>query len=393
MRDAPRLLIATSVPSTLTAFLLPYARHYRERGWRVDAVTNGGGDCGPCREAFDEVHDVSWTRRPRDPANLVHAPRELRRLLARGRYDLVHVHDPVAAFVTRFALRRLRGPGGVRVVYTAHGFHFHGGGSPLTNLAFRALEHVAARWTDRLIVINGEDHEAATGFPIPDEHVVRMPGIGVDTSVYDPAAVRDEDVARVRDELGLTGGREALAMVAEFNPGKRHRDAVAALARSGRDDVVLALAGEGPLMDEVRQQARSLGIASQVRLLGYRRDVPALLRASVALMLPSEREGLPRCIMEASCLERPVLATRIRGVNELVRDGETGILTDVGDVDAMAAAMGRLMEAPEEAARMGRRGREAMRAFDLRHVLSLHDELYADVLAPGDRVERRPQTA
>lgn len=377
---APRLLVATSVPSTLTAFLLPYARHYRARGWRVDAVTHGGSDCGACREAFDEVHEISWTRRPADPVNLLHAPRELRRLQARERYDLVHVHDPVAAFVTRFALRRLRGrPGGPGVVYTAHGFHFHGGGAPHANLAFRAAETLASRWTDRLVVINREDLAAARSFPMPEDHVVHMPGIGVDTSRYDPAAVDDAEVERVRDELGL-GGRKLLMMVAEFNPGKRHRDAVEALARSGREDVVLGLAGEGPLTDEVRARAEELGVGDRVRFLGYRNDVPALLRTSIGLILPSEREGLPRCLMEASCLERPVIATRIRGVTELVGDGESGILADVGDVDALAQAIATLAREPGTGLAMGRAGRERMRAFDLRHVLRLHDELYADVL-------------
>lgn len=376
MRPAPRLLIATSVPSTLTAFLLPYARHYRAKGWRVDAVTHGASLCQPCRDAFDEVHEVPWTRKPTDPANLLQAPRILQDLHAREGYDLVHAHDPIAAFVTRYSLRRARRRTGVRVLYTAHGFHFHGGGSTVRNLVYRALEHTASRWTDYLIVINQDDLEAARSFPIPRERVVYMPGIGVDTSVYDPGRVTEEDVGRVRRELGLHEGEKLLLMVAEFNPGKRHRDAVEALARSDRPDVVLAFAGEGPLLEEVRSQVRRSGLGSRVRFLGYRQDVPALLRASIGLLLPSEREGLPRSIMEASCLERPVVAARIRGVRELVGE-DTGILHEVGDVAALAGAIRTLADEPGTVERMGRRGREAMRDFDLEHVLSLHDDLYA----------------
>lgn len=384
MAGAPRLLIATSVPSTLTAFLLPYARHYRAKGWRVDAVTHGGDDCDPCREAFDAVHEIPWTRRPADRVNLVQAPRVLRELQEREGYDLVHAHDPIAAFVTRFALRHVRRRSGVRVIYTAHGFHFHGGGSPLRNLVYRALEHTASRWTDYLVVINEEDREAARSFPIPSERIVHMPGIGVDTSVYDPARVSDANIARVRRELGLQGADRLLLMVAEFNPGKRHRDAVEALARADRPDVVLAFAGEGPLMEEVQAQVRRAGLGSRVRFLGYRDDVPVLLRASAGLILPSEREGLPRSVMEASCLERPVVATRIRGVRELV-NSDTGILHAVGDVEALAAAIRTLADEPEQARAMGRRGREAMRRFDLENVLSLHDDLYARALPGRDR--------
>jgi glycosyltransferase involved in cell wall biosynthesis len=332
--------------------------------------------------SFDEVHHVPWTRRPTDPVNMTSAVRAIRNLVAQERYDLVHVHDPVAAFVTRFALRRARAAGIVKVVYTAHGFHFFRGNAPHRNLVFRSLERLAAAWTDYLVVINQEDLAAARRFPVAGE-VVYMPGIGVDTSRYDPAAVSDEDVTRVRRELGLGRDQKLLLFVGELNPGKRHRDAVEALARTGRSDIVLACAGVGPLAQRIAAQASRLGIADRVRLLGYRDDIQALLRAAFALVLPSEREGLPRCLMEASCLERPVIGTRIRGTTELVEDGETGILVDVGDVDALADAIVSLADDPALAKAMGRRGREAMRRFDLSHVMTLHEELYAKALASG----------
>lgn len=380
--NGPRLLIAANVPSTLTAFLLPYARHYRERGWRVEAAAHGAPDSAEVIAAFDAVHHVPWTRRPTDPVNLTAAARTLRELVRAGAFDLVHVHDPVASFVTRFALRRERRRGGVRVVYTAHGFHFFRGNGALRNLAFRSLERAAAPWTDHLVVINQEDLEAARRLPVAGA-VSYLPGIGVDTGRYDPAAVSDEDVERVRRELGLRAGQPLLLIVAELNPGKRHRDLVEALARADRPDVVVACAGVGPEAAAIEASARELGLEGRVRLLGYRRDIPALLRASVGLALPSEREGLPRSVMEAACLERPVLATRIRGVVELVRDGETGWLTEVGDVDALAAAIRELVDDPERARAMGRAGRVAMRPFDLVEVLRGHDDVYRTVL--GDR--------
>ena len=375
--------MATSVPSTLTAFLLPYAEHYRAHGWRVEAASHGAPDDPVCVQAFDAVHHVPWTRRPGDPANVLAAPRRIRSLVRAGGFHIVHVHDPIAAFVTRFALRRLRQQSGLRVVYTAHGFHFFPGNAWQRNLVFGGLERVAAAWTDALVVINEEDERAAMRFPFDAAaRVQRMPGIGVDTARYDPDLVTDEEVAAVRHELGLQPGQQLLLMVAELNPGKRHRDAIAALAASGRNDVVLAFAGEGPEANALRHQATTAGVADRVVQLGYRNDVPVLLRASFALILPSEREGLPRCIMEAACLERPVVATRIRGVRELVGP-ETGILADVGDVEALAAAIRFLVDHPDQGFAMGRAGRRSMRRFDLRNVLRLHDELYGRLLDDG----------
>jgi glycosyltransferase involved in cell wall biosynthesis len=375
----PRLLVPAGVPSTLKAFLLPYAEHYRARGWRVDAAANGARDDPRLAAAFDDVHDVPWTRRPYEPVNLTIAARRLRALVEAQRYDLVHVHDPVAAFVARFALRRVRARSGTKVVYTAHGFHFFNGNAPWRNAIYRTLEAVAARWTDHLIVINEEDHRAALRLPVAGD-VTYMPGIGIDTARYDPSRIDDEAMRRVRRELGLSDDQQVLLMVAELNPGKRHRDAIAALAHSARDDVVLACAGVGPLEGELRLEAKRRGVSDRVVLLGFRNDIETLLRASFAMILPSEREGLPRCLMEASCMERPVIATRIRGVTELVEDGVTGRLVEVGDVDGLASAIRELAGAPETAEAMGRRGRSAMRRFDLAHVLRLHDAVYADLL-------------
>jgi glycosyltransferase involved in cell wall biosynthesis len=219
-----------------------------------------------------------------------------------------------------------------------------------------------------------------------------MPGIGVDMRRYDPAAVGEDDVRAVRAELGLGPESTLVTMLAEFNPGKRHRDLIAALARADRPGLVIALAGVGPLEDEVRAQSARLGVEDRVRFLGFRSDVPVLLRASAALALPSEREGLPRSIMEASCLERPVIATRIRGVTELVTPA-SGYLVEVGDVDGLAGALRGIVDDPDGAAAKGRAGRVAMRAFDLAPVLRAHEALYADLLegrSGGLRVPRRP---
>ena len=173
-------------------------------------------------------------------------------------------------------------------------------------------------------------------------------------------------------------------MVAEFLPRKRHLDALKALERSGRDDVVLAFAGLGVLEEQMRAEVARRGLDERVRFLGFRRR-PSLLAASFALILPSEREGLPRCIMEASCLERPTIAYDIRGVHDLI-DEDTGVLRPLGDVDGLASAVRRLASEPGTVEAMGARARLAMDAFDLQNVLALHDELYQRALT----LRRRP---
>jgi glycosyltransferase involved in cell wall biosynthesis len=374
--DTPRLLLVTTVPETLQGFLLPFVEHFRGRGFRVDAMAEGVGSCSQCAAAFHRVWDVAWSRNPLDPRNLF-TMRRVREVVTRQGYDLVHVHTPVAAFVTRLALRGLRRGGRPRVIYTAHGFHFYRGGPRLRCATFRALEKLASRWTDYLVVINREDQQAARGM-LPSARVQYMPGIGVDVARYCPQVVAEADVARVRQELQL-GDNPLFLMIAEFNPGKRHRDAVAALARQSRPNVRLAFAGTGPLIEPTRRLARALGVADRVHFLGHRDDIPALVRASVAVLLPSEREGLPRSVMEALSLGVPVVGTRIRGIADLLEDG-CGVLVPVGDVVAMAEALTRLLDHPDESREMGRRGRERMAEHDVSKIIALHELLYENAL-------------
>src|SRR5439155_25929432 len=169
-----------------------------------------------------------------------------RDLVTREAYDIVHVHTPVASFLARYALRGIRARRRVRVVYTAHGFHFHSGAPAYRNAAYKLLERTAGRWTDHLVVINREDYEAARALRIvPREHLECMPGIGVDRELLDPIRIGGASIAATRANLGLGRDDLLLLMIAEFTPCKRHADALAAFARlQDLQHVHLALAGD-----------------------------------------------------------------------------------------------------------------------------------------------------
>ncbi len=376
----PKLLIVTTVPPTLQSFLLPYAEHFRTQGWRVDALANGVTQFPDCVAAFDRVWDVAWSRNPLAPAHFLSVPKFVRELVQREAYDLVHVHTPVAAFVTRFALRKLRAPGKLSVIYTAHGFHFHSGGGWFENALYKRLEKWAGPWTDRLVVINREDEKSALELGlVPAARLHYMPGIGVDLSQYARASVSEETATRLRREMNVSPQQSVILMIAEFIPRKRHRDALEAFAKLQRPQAVLAFAGIGPLEDEMKAHAAKLGLADRVRFLGYRRDIAGLIRAAQAVLLPSEREGLPRSLMEAMCLEAPCIASRIRGNADLLESG-AGLLFPVGDVPALAQQLARVIDDSAYARALGQTGRARMTEYDIRRLISLHEDLYHDAL-------------
>jgi glycosyltransferase involved in cell wall biosynthesis len=376
-----RLLIITTVSSTLSAFILPFAHHFRAQGWRVDAMACGISENDECLQAFDRVWDIEWSRNPLDPRNLLVAPRIIQQAIAQEQYDIVHVHTPVAAFVTRYALKNWRKHQKPQVIYTAHGFHFHSGGKPFKNAVFLTLEKLARRWHNYLVVINREDEQAAKQHRlISPEYLRYMPGIGVDVQHYSADATSNLEVERVRQELGLTSDTPLLLSVAEFIPRKRHQDILRAFARLARPKTYLAFAGNGPLIEEMQQLAASLGIQNQVRFLGHRGDIPTLMRASAATILVSEQEGLPRSVMESMSLGIPVIGTSIRGTQDLLTNG-CGLLVKIGDVEGIASAIAYLLDRPLEARIIGQRGRERISAYDIQHIIKLHESLYAEAIS------------
>lgn len=372
----PRLLIVSTSAVTLRAFLLPFSEHFRQQGWQVDALAHGASKCPVCCRSFDHVWDIEWARDPKQPQNILVAPRRVRRLVEEGQYDIVHTHTPVASFVTRYALRNTRKRSRPKIIYTAHGFHFHPRGAFYRNVVFLLLERLAGRWTDYLVVINRDDVRAAQQYRlVPEKRIVYMPGIGIDLGYYNPTSVSLEEITRIRDELRLRQDECFFLMIAEFNPGKRHRDAIEALKRLSRDQVHLVFAGTGPLMEQMRALANRLDLEQRVHFLGRRDDIRALLKASVASVLPSEREGLPRSVMESLSMGVPAIGTNIRGMRDLLGDG-AGLMVEVGDTKALAEAMAYVLDNAESAQQIAAKGRERIAQFDLQKILALHEELY-----------------
>jgi glycosyltransferase involved in cell wall biosynthesis len=378
---SPKLLVIATIPATLSGFILPFIQYFRGLGWQVDGMAQSITTDSDCVSECDRVWDVQWSRNPLDPRNLVVAVPRIKEVIAQGNYDLVHVHTPVAAFVTRYALKNIKAKQQLQVIYTAHGFHFHQGGNPLKNAIFLNLEKLAGAWTDYLITINREDEAAAKQHRLlPTERIFYTPGIGLDINDYDPNQLSETEIRAVRQELGLTPQDFLLLCVAEFTSNKRHHDQLEALHKLNRPEIHLAFAGDGTIRQELEELTRKLGLEQQVHFLGFRRDIPILIRASTATLLTSGREGLPRSIMEALCLATPVIGTNIRGTKDLLADN-CGLLVEVGDINGLAQAMAQMIDNPEKTEQMGRTGRKKMFDYDVTCIIKLYLNIYNLALA------------
>jgi glycosyltransferase involved in cell wall biosynthesis len=371
------MLVVSTVPTTANHFLSPFARRFRAAGWRVEVATRGDPDAAALDDSFDAVHRLPWARSLANSGN-VRAVRAMRRLLVHGRYDLVHVHTPVAAMVTRLAaasLGRRRPP----LVYTAHGFHFHSNGSRLANLGFASAERLAGRWTDRLVVINREDEqEALRRRIVAPGRLASVPGIGIDLEEYAPTAALLAQARRVRAEWNVPTGEKAYLMVAELRPVKNHATAVRALARLPHDRSHLFLAGAGPMRGEITRIAEESGVRDRVHFLGFVPEIRPQILAADATVLTSYREGLSRAVLESLALGVPVVGADSRGIRDLL-DERVGVLVPPADVDAVADGLLRVRCLPTGGA-LRERTAQRLAPYSLANVIASHERLYGEVI-------------
>ena len=372
-----KLLIITTISRTIRDFTIPYIRHFKSLGWQVDGMALDITNNDECIQELDNIWEIQWSRNALDPRNFFKGVARVKEVVASEDYDIVHVHTPIAAFVTRYALKKFTK---TRVVYTAHGFHFYHGGNPVKNAIFFNLEKLAGRWTDYLVTINQEDVRAAIKNRfLPQEKIIYTPGIGLDLEQYNPNNVSKAEMNAVRQELSLDRKSVLLLSIAEFTPRKRQQDQLIALKKLNRPEIHIAFAGYGVTLAKIEELARELELQQQVHFLGHRKDIPALICASQAVLLTSQQEGLPRCIMEAFCAAKPVIGTRIRGTQDLLSD-DCGILIEVGDTEALAKAITVVADDPEEAHRIGSNGLAKIATYDVREILKTYEDIFDKAL-------------
>lgn len=187
---------------------------------------------------------------------------------------------------------------------------------------------------------------------------------------------------RIRNQLGLAPTEFVWLAIGRLLPQKDYPTLLEAFQPLATAPARLLIAGRGPLLDELQEQAQQLGIASQVTFLGVRDDIAALLAAADGFVLSSAWEGMPNVVMEALAAARPVVATQVGGVSELVETGKSGLLVPASDPGALSQGMQQLMRLSlERRQQMGLRGRDHVAAhYSLGAMADRWMALYGELL-------------
>ena len=282
----------------------------------------------------------------------------LRNLIRLEHPDLIHSHHLAPLLYTRLALAfSLRRPPHIHTVHVLPELHQkHGAISPKA----LSLYHLLLKQAGHVVCVSQAERERLQQVPgLRPSHVTAIPN-GVDMRQFEPAPPSDA----LRTELGIPPGALVIASVGAFRPQKNQIGLVEAFAQviARRKDVVLLLVG-GPSEDDsfmraTQKRVKELGLEGHVRFLGPRSDVPEILALTDVYVQPSLYEGLPLSVMEAMAMQRAVVATDVGGNNELVTDGQTGLLVPPGDSQTMGDAILRLLDDPLRRASLGAAARE-----------------------------------
>lgn len=366
-----KILYITTISLTINSFFKPHIEMLIKNGNSVDIACNCNGL--EVDSFFDELgcntYQIDFSRSPVSKDN-IKAYSQLKKLIEKGGYDIVHCHTPNASMITRLVCRKFRKKSGLRVFYTAHGFHFYKGAKKLNWMLYYPIEKFCSRFTDKLITINKEDYKLAKE-KFKAKEILYIPGVGVDLSKYDEIKV---DKIEKRKEIDIECDAILLFSVGELNENKNHQLVLRALAKINNPCIHYAIAGVGDKESVLIELARELKLSDRLHLLSYRTDVMELYQCADAFVFPSIREGLSVSLMEAMASGLSVACSRIRGNVDLIDDGG-GALFSPYCVDDCAKALTHILES--DRAKAGEYNKNKIKSFGLSPVLQELERLYS----------------
>lgn len=374
-----KILFVATVRSHIGQFHIPFIEALKRHGCEVHGAYKDNSDCkkGLDLSALDKVFEVPFSRSPYSTSN-IKAYKVLKKIIDENDYDVIHCHTPMGAVVTRLASKDARKKG-TKVIYTAHGFHFYNGASKKNWLMFYPVEKYLSKYTDCLITINQEDYDLAKSRGFAAEKIYHVNGVGVNIDKFHCAD--EEEKIKLRKEYNFNPDDYLLIYPADFCQRKNQNmlfDTMKILLDK-HDNFQLLLPGLDELAQPYIAYAKELGVFDHVHVLGYRRDIDKLVAMSDVSLSSSRQEGLPINLIEAMAIGNAIVATDVRGNNDLVKDGENGFLVKLNDSSAMAEAVLRLYESRELMEKFSFKNKEMVEAYSVDNVISDMIEIYKEL--------------
>lgn len=304
------------------------------------------------------------------------AVRRLYRLMRELRPHIVHTHMAKAGLLGRLAARLAGVP---IVVHTYHGHVLRGYFDPLRTRALRMMERWLGKMSQRLVAVSEQVKRELVEYGVAPAEKISVIPLGFDLQPLRQASKHRREFRR---ECGISAEARLVGIVGRIFPIKNHRLFLESAARVARTmpEARFVIVGDGALRSEMEQLAASLGIGEHTMFMGWRRDLPRIYADLDVLVVSSNNEGTPVAAIEAMAAECPVVATRVGGLVDLIRDGETGWLVEPRNVEALSEAVVRVLNNRELAKRVASAAAGFVEErFDVRRLIGDVERLYEDL--------------
>jgi glycosyltransferase EpsD len=368
------LFVATVDRGHILKFHIPYLKYFKDKGFEVHVACAGNADIPYC----DKKYELPFERSPFKFSNYK-AYSELKKIVNENNYSLIHCHTPMGAVIGRMASKAVRKKG-TKVLYTAHGFHFYKGASIINWLLFYPIEKYLSSYTDCLITINNEDFQNVIKKNFKAKAVELVFGVGINLTKFQPPKAVEK--AELRKKFGYKQDDFILFYPADLNHNKNQKLLINGIERlkSRIPNVKLLLAGEGPLEEQYKKMVEEKGVVENIHFLGFRVDIPELIKIADLSVSASKREGLPVNVMEAMATGLPLVVSNCRGNRDLVVDGENGFVFENETISGFVDAVWKLYDSELLRQKFGHANIERVKQYSLASILNKMDTIYSNYI-------------
>ncbi len=370
-----KALLVTTVSGFVPQFEMNNVKILQNMGYEVHYASNFrtpsyGNDNSRLEGTGIRLHQIDFIRSPYKIKNWT-VYYQLKDLMLKECFDLVHCHTPMGGVMARLAAHNTKtGP----IIYTAHGFHFFKG-APLKNwLFYYPIEKFLSKYTDQLICINREDYQRAKR-KFYAKRVTLIPGVGIDVERIQSLSI---DKEKKREELGISLNKIIILSVGELTKNKNHALLIHSIAEMRKEEICCLICGKGEEEQYLKKLAVNLGVEKQIVFLGFRKDIDSIYPIADIFVFPSLREGMPVALMEAMASGLPVVCSNIRGNRELIQNRKGGILIKGHDLKAYSLAIKDLVKDANQRAKMGRYNQRKIKDFEYSRVTKIMEKVYQE---------------
>ena len=308
--------------------------------------------------------------------NDIRALYDLVRIIKTEMPDVVHTHTSKAGLLGRVAAKITKVP---FIIHTPHGHVFFGHFGPILSKIFLWLERFLAPLTNRVVALTDGEGKDYTDLSVysKDKLVKIHSGVDIEKFKQEPVSAIEK-----KRSLGISRNGLVVGYIGWLIPTKGPMHLLKAMEDvwQNYDDTILVFIGKGDLDVALRAEALKSSANGRVHFLGWRNDIDEIMPIFDILVLPSLNEGMGRVLVEAMAAGKPVVASRVGGIPDLVQDDYNGLLVPPGDEKALAASIKLLIDDPEKAKMMGQHGRELCLHFSLERMIEKIDNLYEELL-------------